>query len=401
MKTHLLVAIRHVRERERKAMEQRGATSWLLQNVTLWRRYQYLTFMPLSIRRMTGFYARSNGIATSKGEMTRSALSDAGIDESFLNPSVNPKSSQRLRKAVRMLTRIPISAKLALQFRGRLKRSANDIGIICATILFQRMLERNPDLVPVINSDLSPAQVMLACAAQGIERRAVWWQDDFHYTEAVPFRVIAGVVLNRNGLGALQAQNPYAQVFKRNIGTHVPDRQAEIRMEITHQIRHAGVAVNGFFTGSEAEMEMLSQIRRAIGIKTLELRLHPTARCSQKTLPDGVRFSSQDESVEEFASRMDVVFSGNSAIQYKMVMEQKPVIHVPALDIFEFDRYKYVEKGLVFGAKEVDETLVERAFAFYRTKAFQDTIKAHEAEQFDIPGRPLVEIRTLLRQEVS
>ena len=398
MKAHLLIAVRYVRKREREGMERHGATSWLLRNSRFWRRYHFLTVMPLATHRMSGFYVRSNGLVSSKGEITRSVLSKAGVGTSFIQPPVNQDSWPRIRKAARMVARAPITATIVLRLLGRLKRSKDDVGIIIATLLLERMLLRNPDLVPIINSDLSSGQVLLACAAQGIERRSVWWQDDFHYTEAVPFRVLAGVVLNRNGLSAVRARNPNALIFKQKFTDGVTNRRAWTQMRIPARVQNVGVAVNGRFSGNKRELESLSELRQAIGVVGIELRLHPTANGFPKTLPPGISYAPKKERVEEYATRMDCVFCANSAIQFKLVLVGTPAIHVPNLDQLEFDRYGYVKKRLVFGSKNVDKTIFDRAFSFYRSAAFLEQVSAHEAEQFNIPGRPLSEIKMLLRQ---
>ena len=395
MKTHLLIAIRHVRKREREAMEQRGATSALQRNFLIWRRYQYLAVMPLSIRRMTGFYVRSNGLATSKGEITRSALSQAGIDASFFQPPVNSNSWQRLRKVVRMLARVPIATPLALRFRGRLRRSRDDIGIVIAMILLQRMLERNPYLVPVINSDLSSGEVMLACAAQGISRSSVWWQDDFHYTEPVPFHVTAGAILNRNGLDALQARNPNATILKRVMAFSSDQQNVKLNIRVPAQIKNVGVAVNGLFCGNEKELRILSAIQSVLGIDQISLRLHPTAKELGALLP-GIQISPRDESVDDFSARMDVVFAGNSAIQYKMLLAGTPVIHIPELDPLNYDLYRYVERRLVFGSRELNANTMHDCKVFYESMEFEKQIEKEMRVQFAFSGCPLSEISRLI-----
>jgi len=352
--------------------------------------------MPVHIRRMSGFYVRSNGLPTSKGAITREELAASSIRPELLNPPVSGGLWPRVRKALRLAARIPIALPLVVKLTRRTGHSRADIGIIAATILHQRFLTRNPGLLPIINSDLSPGQVMLACAAQAIGRPTVWWQDDFHYTDSVPFRVSAGVVLNRNGLRALQARNPDATVLRRNIRKTNPAYGAPLAMRVPTDVKHAGVAVNGLFSGAPAELETLSRIRRAISVNWLELRLHPTANMKFESLPEGIRISPQHESVQEFSSRMDIVFSGNSAIQYKLVMAGTPVIHVSGLDGLEFDLYEYVDNGLVFGSTDIDQTILERARAFYRGIRFRETIQANEAEQFNLQGLPLSNIKNIL-----
>jgi len=399
MKSQLLLAIRHVRKREREAMAQHGATSWLLTNIRLWRRFHYLAVIPLSMHGMRGFYVRSNGFVNSKGQMTRSALAHAGIDPKFLQPRVASSSWIRIRKATRLLVRMPTAILIAARLSNRVRQSKEDIGIIIATILAQRMLVRNHNLIPIINSDLSPSQVIVACAAQGVNRPSVWWQDDFHYTEPVPFHVAAAAVLNRNGLGAVQARNPGAMILQRQPQAGLTNLQPPENMRIPATVRRAGVAVNGLFSGEKNELEMLSRLRRATGVDELELRLHPTAGNAPRNLPDKIRISPQDESVDEFCSRLDLAFSGNSAIQYKMVVAGTPVIHVSGLDGLEFDLYRYVDKGLVFGSRAIEETIVARALDFYRSGRFRAQITAHQDYQNDVSGRPLQEIAKLLTLE--
>lgn len=261
------------------------------------------------------------------------------------------------------------------------------------------MLARNQNLIPVVNSDLSHSQVMIACAAQALRRPCVWWQDDYHYAEAIPFQTAAGAILNQNGLRALKAHNPDALVLQRSLSLD-PSGPREIGQP-AGPIESVGVAVNGMFSASDEELAALAAIQRAMSASSVELRLHPTSSLKRIVLPEGVRLAPLDESVTEFTQRMDIVFSGNSAIQYKMVLAGTPVIHIPRLDPLEYDLYRYVERHLVFGCKKLMEATASDCLNFYASSKFRKSIKQDYQSQLELDALPLSEIKRILPRKAA
>lgn len=339
----------------------------------------------------------SNGLPASKGQITRAELSDAGVEEKRLHPGISKNGYLRIRRVFRLLVKLPWLIIMSRRLSKKANYSKNDIGIVLATLVFERILDRNPNLIPVVNSDLSPAQVLLACAAQSKGRPSIWWQDDYHYSEAVPFKTAAGAILNRNGLGALTARNPGALAFRRIGSTAVSGpRDAPSFPAI---IQSVGVAVNGLFSGSDTELATLAQIRRVFGDAIVELRLHPTSSLATLSLPDGVKFAPLDESVENFASRMHIVFCGNSAIQYKMVLAGTPVVHTPKLDPLKYDVYRYVDRNLVFGSEHVTAATADESIKFYASAEFKKRIEDDFKSQFDFDAFPLSDIKKLISGE--
>jgi hypothetical protein len=137
----------------------------------------------------------------------------------------------------------------------------------------------------------------------------------------------------------------------------------------TAHFSRVGIAVNGAFTGSQAELKQLLLIKEQLKAQSLTMRLHPTHE-RKSGFPAWLTISSPHLTVKQFSESVDIVFVGNSAVQLKILASGTPVCHVPGLDIDGFDRYEYVASGIVYGINDLRDFSPRALREFYRKRDY-------------------------------
>jgi hypothetical protein len=235
-----------------------------------------------------------------------------------------------------------------------------DAYIIIGRQVNRRLLFNNPEVKPIIISDVSPELHMLWSAAAVEGNRAIWWQDDYHHYTYFPYPALLAVVLNELALLNIRKKNERAEVFTR---TQTPVQQ----MRQIPDNPLVGIATNGFFFATKKQMDLLKNLKDSLGVDVLYLRLHPNSKLNQDCFNRSwISVATKDEPLEEYARRLDLVFVGNSAVQLRLVCYGVPVVHVSGLDDYKYDLYGYCEMGVVYGCddyKQVEKLNVNSYYA--------------------------------------
>ena len=109
-------------------------------------------------------------------------------------------------------------------------------------------------------------------------------------------------------------------------------------------------------TPAEGVLSLIERIRTSLGCDAILVRPHPNMGSStalQKSLtrlPD-VRIS-EGRGVDEDIRACDVVFAGDTTVHLEVLLGGRPSLYVRGLERVFFDRYGYVEEGLIMEWRE-------------------------------------------------
>jgi hypothetical protein len=226
--------------------------------------------------------------------------------------------------------------------------------------------------MPIVISDVSPLLNMLWCAADREGNRAVWWQDDFHHYNWwqdishhgtwLPYDFRATALLNEPGYMTAVNRNPGALFVARPTEPPLPLRKIPEKPVV-------GVATNASFRAGQTELGFLKALAASMGVETLQLRLHPNSRLTQSDFHGApITVAPSDESMKDFAPRIDVALVGNSASQIWLLRNGVPVVHVAGMDPHGFDLYGYCKQGFVFGERSTEQLSIKKLNEFYQNK---------------------------------
>lgn len=361
--TSLLCCIRGVRVKIVKAKaRERQRRPLRFAVISVIRIVSELGNVPL--RRLSGpaIYLPSLPAPNAKSGYVRDELLAAGLPQGNFHHA-QASDSKALVRLARLLVRLPW-ALFMLGYLVKRSRRLDRVGlqITLGREAFRRWLRRSPNVYPVIISDVSPARHMLWSAAAKEGNRAIWWQDDFHHHRPLPYRTRAAAVLNEPGL---QVAKAHGVSLLTQRPTHPPRKVKKIPAKPT-----IGIAVNARFMANPTQKNLIFHLCQALDVDELALRLHPTSRLSPAVFNDcPVRVAASDESLTDYANRMDLAVVGNSAIQLWLLRAGVPVVHIQGLDEQGYDRYGYVGKGIVYGCESIDEMTLSAIRTFYDSTA--------------------------------
>lgn len=213
--------------------------------------------------------------------------------------------------------------------------------------------------MPVIISDVSPGLHALWSAAAAEGNRAIWWQDDFHHHWPLPYAIRGAAVLNEPGLAAALEKGTAQVIAKRPTKLPLPIKPIPENPVV-------GMATNASFSIGPNEIAMMKTLVHALNVPVLHLRVHPNRPLTSADVKDApVQLAPRDETMEEFAARIDLAIVGNSAAQLWLIRNGVPAVHVPGFDGQGYDQYGYVKRGLVFGMRHFDEIRLSEIRSFY------------------------------------
>jgi hypothetical protein len=263
-----------------------------------------------------------------------------------------------------------------LSFILMMRRRAGRLGelerfLILTREVNRRFLRRNPSLIPLIISDVSPDRHALWSAAVAEGRQVIWWQDDHHHTEKLAYRVDFAVVAGVEGYRNVLDMSPSAQIAARPRMMPVPFRSVP-------ESPRVGIATNSFFKASPEERKQLSQIRSSLAASRLYLRLHPNSKVKPSDIPDPwIGIASPLETLDEFIERIDIAVVGNSTVQLKLLCSGIPVVHFPFDDPRGFDKHAYHAMGFTYGSPHAEALSLEDARTHYADPALPGRIASH------------------------
>ena len=349
--------------------------------------YQFLAELPLWLRPREGVYIPNMGSPVGKAAIAARELREAApADAGNLISSNVPRWAPKLHRAARVLVRVPRAWLVAswLQWKhpglSRYRRS-----VLVGLDATRRFLQRNPGLHPLVISDVSPLLAVLALAAQREGNCGIWWQDDYDHTWSPPFPFGFGCFLNQVAMENAVAAGRVVRAFRRPVPEPRPVRLPGPKLAV-------GVAVNAFFGGTAKEWRVLQELREALQVDMLHLRLHPNANLVDSAVPmSWVQIADRSETMEAFARRIDLAVVGNSASQLRLLIEGVPVLHLGGLDPLEYDDYGYVEFGLLPGADCVSRVSIEAIREFYDLPGYFEGLLrrvgfATDCHQADLPS---------------
>jgi len=365
----LLVYIRGAGERLRPAIDRQKLRHPLKEIfMSKLRVLAPLTQIPLVLSKEIRFFLPSYPIPNSKAFAVVHELCAAGISRSMI---WTPGSSENysLTSFVSLFFRLPQALFfLFIVVRRVPDLDSIDLQIILGREVFRRLLARYPIVKPIIISDVSPDLHMLWSAASVAGCGALWWQDDYHHIASLPYPVAAAAVLNQGGYEAVLNSSPSAVIVRRPSIPIKPIRTIPANPKV-------GIATNNFFVASHKQIELLEQIRQALGVAVLYIRLHPNSKLGIADFPEYlVTIAPSDESIEQFASKIDLVIVGNSAVQLRLICEGVPVLHIPGFDPHGYDAYGYCRKEFIYGSETIGVTILSDVSCHYNDNTLQDRL---------------------------
>ena len=360
MKTGLLSCLRAAGERLRPAVEKQKSLhphrEIIMSKVRVLVPFARI---PLSLAKNIRFYLDSYPHPNSKAAAVVNELCAAGISRSMIW-TPRPSQNYTVTSFLRLLYRLPYALIfLFIMLRRAPVLDSIDLQIILGREVFRRLLARYPMVKPIIISDVSPDLHMLWSASLVAGGGALWWQDDYHHIESLPYPVAAAAVLNQGGYEAVLHSCPSAVIVQRPSMTLKPIR-------LIPDYPRVGIATNNLFVGSKEQRDLLKEIRQALGVAVLYIRLHPNSKLGSVDFSDpSITIAPFDESLEQFASKIDIAIVGNSAVQLKLVCEGLPVLHISGLDPLGFDLYGYCQRGIIFGTTNLVNKILSDITIFF------------------------------------
>jgi hypothetical protein len=370
LKTALLIALRKSRERLYPSIQQRMLLYPKREPLIRFLRVLTpLSEIPFYIRKESLFFLDEAPRPNSKSENIVKELVAAGVKRDAIWTKSSSFLNTKIEKLVRISLRIPNLLLLFFHSRSRLIRlDLVDLQIVLGYWGYKKFFEKNKKLVPIIISDVSPLLNMQWSAIVSLDREIVYWQEDYHHTFPLPYCASHAVVINQGGLEAVKLKYPYIKVYQRPQITVSEMRKIPGNPTI-------GVAVNVLFKATFLELQNLDNLRLIIGADIVKVRLHPNSTLKQSDIDkDWIVLANKDETLDQFASSIDLAVVGNSAIQLKLLCLGTPVIHVPFLDPLGFDVYRYCEMKFAYGMEAVEQISFTDISEFYSDPALKNRL---------------------------
>lgn len=318
-----------------------------------------LSIMPLRIPRQTRVYIHGRASATGKSGIALRELNDAGLPNDVIyvkRCAANPL----VTRALRTLIRLPAALIILMKLKKRTKKlKLIDYQITVGREIVRLKLKSRPLLSPLIISDVSPDLNILWSAAASTGNRALWWQDDFHHYGSLPYDIKGAAVLNVPGINSARNRSDKARIAVRRGRDPIPVKKVPENPIV-------GIATSNWFSADADQIHRLGSVVRSFGADSAHLRLHPNSPVV-KSHADFSRIiiSDRDETMAEFAERIDVCVVGNSAAQIWLVRNGVPAVHIPGLDTNGYDLYGYVSSGFVLGVTDIELLSIDRVNDFY------------------------------------
>lgn len=366
MNIGLLVCIRGAGERLRPAIERQKRRHPLREIVmSKLRVFAPLTQIPLYLSKEIRFFLPSYPIPNSKTAAVVHELYAAGISRRMIW-TPGPSENYTIINFARLLYRLPCALIfIFIVIRRAPSLDCINLQIILGRQVFRQFLHRHPLVMPIIISDVSPDLHMLWSAAAVAGRGALWWQDDYHHIEPLPYPVAAIAVLNQGAYEAVLHSSPLAVRVTRPSITLKPIRPIPDYPKV-------GIATSNFFIASIEQMKFLENIRQALGVAELYIRLHPNSKLVPADFTaHWITIAPYDESLEQFSLNIDIAVVGNSAVQLRLICEGVPVLHVPGLDPHGYDVYGYCRSGFIYGLEKIGAHILTEINLYYNAPELQ------------------------------
>lgn len=259
----------------------------------------------------------------------------------------------------RVISRVPCILTVYYKLKKKKYLDDDDIAVILGFIFFKRFFDRNPNVKPIVYSDVNPSLCIL-CAASN-KNGYIWWQEDFHHNQVPPFKPVVLILLTDTAKNNILKAGIRGNILMQNQRKFI-----QIENELAQKELRVTFSVNGFFSANKKEIEVIEKIMDTLNVKSVSIRLHPTSKLDQSVFPSFITVLPASQSIESYACEWDLFIVGNSAIQLKILLLGKHVLHVPGLDTKGYDLYEYCKNNVVIGTENFDENLVEEINKFYK-----------------------------------
>lgn len=387
MNSNLYICIRESNKRLKKAIQKQES---LFPVKEAWMKYVRvltpLSEIPLFLSSRYEWYLDGVINNSSKSGAVYSELIDAGIKQDSIWHKGLSRSTT-LVKIFRVVSRLYlVLGLLSFRFKQLQRLDLASIQVIIGYTLYKKFFKNHPSIKPIIISDISPFLHMQWVSALAIGRRVMWWQNDYHHFEGfseenyLPYPCDYAAVLNDYGLRTVLERSPEAHIMARpRISIQPLKKYVESPL--------IGFASNVLFNASEKQIQYLSQIRERLKINSFLCRLHPNAKLNEPSkLAGWLKIAPREQSLEAYATEIDMALVGNSAVQLKLLCMGVPVIHVPGFDDFGYDLYKYCQNGFIYGQEQIEELNLEAIYKFYQRPEFEKKLRAYVGVSAEIPS---------------
>ena len=338
-----------------------------------------LAEIPLYFPKEIRFYLPAFPRENTKAAAVVNELCAAGISRSTIWTPAGPSPYMSVKRYLRLFYRLP-GALLFLFYLVRRTSVLDwiDLRILLGREVFRQLLSRHPMVEPIIISDVGPDQRMLWSASSVVGGKALWWQDDHKLIAPLYYVVASAAVLNQDGYETVLRSSPSALIVHRPSVLLKPMRPIPYHPRV-------GIATNAFFIASKEQRQLLDHIRQLFKVSNLYVRLHPNTELVLTDFPEPwLSIAPFDEPLEEFASKVDIVIVGNSAVQLSLVCEGVPVCHVSGLDPQGFDDYGYLQRRFTYGAKILDTNTISDMTNFFNDPELQVRIADYVRVRDDV-----------------
>jgi len=327
--------------------------------------FSVLKQIPIHIPNEKQFFLDGFPFPNSFASAVIDGLKNAGTSPTLIYSP--PRKISRVKICFRLffysLLTVPVLFRIIKTKKSRL--DLVDLQVLIGYAGYKFFLRNNPQITPIVISDVTPESHMIWAAALSLKRQVFWWQIDYYYYNGplkesmVPFPCSHAGVLNQKGLEIVLSQAPTAKLYHLNPTIIQPLRGIPEKPSL-------GLATNGFFVGSPSQIELLKLIKKQFKLNTIRLRLHPRSELDESSFPNGlVTIAPRGERIENFAKSVDLAIVGNSAVQLNLLCEGLPVVHVSGFDPHGFDSYGYCLEGFTFGASDINSLEVKAVQHFY------------------------------------
>ncbi len=393
MLSYLLTTIRKSRIRIIPALENRNKRKLFLDYIfQRLRVFSVLKQIPIYIANDKTFYLNGFPFPNSFAQAVVDGLNNAGISsQKTYTPKRNVSNIKIIfRLFFYTLSILPVIFSVIKKKKTPL--DLVDLQVLIGYTGYKVFLRNNPNVVPIIISDVSPDLHMIWAAAASLKREVLFWQIDYYYYNGpsnesmVPFPCSHAAVLNQKGLEMVLNQAPNAKIYYLNQTPLLPLKPIPENPSL-------GLATNAFFTGSPSQIELLNQIKKQFNVNTIRVRLHPRSELTDRSFPDGlITIAPRAESMDDFAKSVDLAIVGNSAVQLNLLCSGLAVVHISGFDPHGFDNYGYCQEGFTFGVNDIRFLDVKNIERFYADSQWANKLFEYVNIKDLVRCRPLNEL---------
>jgi len=323
-------------------------------------------------------YSKTSKIGIAYDELIEDGCESVIYDHTFFG------YFYRLIKLFRIIYRLPRALMYITYIRWRSSCAGSSYDALVSLVvydIYKSFFEKNLHMVPLVISDLGALRYIIGRAASVNGNYGVWYQQDYHHTYNESIVVSSAIVMTDAEAKKIRNVSEDITLYSRPC-----NNMRRFKSDVRDP--RIGLAVNSLFDVSTLSDGFVEKIMCYVGCDSLYIRLHPrNYREVHKKILNKKNFCSfapQDERLEDYLEKVDVVIVGNSAFALHALILGIPVIHTSGLDPKGYDIYKYVDEGIVFGEESLRYNVIERMNDFYGNTDYYENLKSFVKASDDI-----------------